>query len=132
MSIAFKELMGDHMISDIPINCQQQMDILVEKLNRCQMLVSAANGAYVPFNITSGFRNSVDQNRINPSAPRSKHLLGQAADVLDSEGKLKALLVLHPEILVNCGLWCEAAASTPSWCHMQIVPPRSGNRWFLP
>jgi len=67
--------------------------------------------------------------RINPGAPKSKHLTGQAVDIAD-DGKLKAWLVARPEILEQAELWCEEG--THGWVHFQIVPPKSGRRWFLP
>lgn len=85
-----------------------------------------------PMTVTSGLRSQADQARINPSAPKSKHLLGAAVDISDPHGELKAWLKAHPEVLVNSVLWCEAAESTPTWCHFQCIPPKSGNRWFAP
>lgn len=85
-----------------------------------------------PMVVTSGLRSEADQARINPSAPKSKHLIGAAADIADRDGSLKAWLMAHPEILERAGLWCEAAEATPTWCHFQIYSPKSGRRWFLP
>jgi hypothetical protein len=38
----------------------------------------------------------------------------------------------HPEVLQEIGLWQEHPAATKGWCHLQIVPPRSGKRVFFP
>jgi hypothetical protein len=86
--------------------------------------------------VTSGLRDASGQANLikagKSTATHSKHLTGCAADIYDPDGGLKKWLKENPEILVNAYLWCEAAESTPTWCHFQIVPPGSGNRWFLP
>lgn len=93
-------------------------------------LIRAAWGQ--PMTVTSGLRSEADQARINPSAPKSKHLVGGAVDIADPDGSLKSWLKANPQVLVDAQLWCEAAESTVGWCHFQCVPPKSGNRWFIP
>ena len=89
-----------------------------------------------PMIVTSGLRSEGQQENLikagRSSATHSKHLVGCAADILDEDGSLKAWLKENPTILEDALLWCEAAESTPTWCHFQIVPPGSGHRWFLP
>lgn len=89
-----------------------------------------------PMIVTSGLRSEGQQQNLikagQTNAVHSKHLTGCAADILDEDGSLKAWLKENPDILVKAFLWCEAAESTPNWCHFQIVPPGSGARWFLP
>lgn len=70
--------------------------------------------------------------RVNPAAPRSKHLTGQAADIADADGKLKAWLLAYPEHMESIGLWAEDASHTKGWVHLQSCPPASGKRWFIP
>lgn len=83
-----------------------------------------------PMTITSGLRSQADQDRINPSALKSKHLIGAACDVLDEGLELTAWLKAHPRVLEDAGLWCEDG--NKNWTHFQIFPPGSGKRWFLP
>lgn len=83
-----------------------------------------------PMIVTSGLRTPADQARINPSAPNSKHLHGQAVDIADPDGSLYAWTKANEELLVNTQLWCEERQG--GWQHFQIVPPASGNRWFYP
>jgi len=85
-----------------------------------------------PMQVTSGLRSQADQARINPGAPKSKHLSGQAADILDEDGSLKVWVGENLALMETIGLWFEAFESTPNWCHMQIVPPGSGKRIFQP
>ena len=85
-----------------------------------------------PMIVTSGLRSATDQQRINPSAPKSNHLIGAAADISDPDGSLKAWVGDNLPLMETIGLWFEAFESTPTWCHMQIYPPKSGNRIFVP
>lgn len=85
-----------------------------------------------PMTITSGLRSSADQARINPSAPKSKHLIGAACDILDGDGSLKKWIKANVSLLETVGLWCEDFSATPTWLHIQIVPPKSGKRFFIP
>ena len=82
-----------------------------------------------PMIVTSGLRSEEDQQRINPSAPHSRHLTGEAADIKD-DGSLREWLKANPKILVDACLWCEEG--TQGWIHFQTKPPKSNNRWFWP
>ena len=39
---------------------------------------------------------------------------------------------LNDAILEEAGLWRETPHATPTWCHLQSVPPKSGARTFQP
>lgn len=80
--------------------------------------------------ITSGLRSVSDQERINPSANTSKHLLGAACDVYDPNRDLQQWCVENEDKLD--GLWMESFHSTPTWVHFQVISPHSGKKWFLP
>jgi hypothetical protein len=82
--------------------------------------------------ITSGWRPP-DVNAATPGAAKnSKHMTGQAVDLEDHDGDLDEWCLAHPDILAEIGLWLEHPSATKGWCHVQIVPPRSGNRVFYP
>ncbi len=81
--------------------------------------------------VTSGLRSEADQARINPSAPKSKHLVGAAADIA-SDGMLHNWVVNNIAALEKTKLWCEDPSCTKGWIHFQIYPPRSGKRFFIP
>ena len=83
-----------------------------------------------PMVVTSGLRSQADQARINPSAPKSKHLIGAAVDIADADGSLNAWLKADSSILEGAQLWCEERQG--GWQHFQIFPPGSGHRWFFP
>lgn len=104
----------------------KNLSILLERINR----VRAAYG--VPMTVTSGLRSLEQQMRVNPKAPKSKHLSGEAVDILDQSGKLKTWVKENIALIEEIGLWMEDFLSTPNWCHFQIVPPASGHRFFIP
>lgn len=105
----------------------EQSQNLAELLKR----INEVRTAYgKPLTVTSGLRSASDQQRINPGAPRSYHLLGAAADISDPDGALYAWCKANEPLLERVGLWLEERQG--AWQHFQIYPPRSGHRWFLP
>lgn len=99
---------------------------LLAKLNAVRAIYAK------PMVINSGLRSQEDQERINPSAPKSKHLMGQAADVRDADGKLTEWVKANMSTMEHIGFWFEDFGHTHGWVHFQSVPPRSGNRVFIP
>jgi hypothetical protein len=103
---------------------------LCQRLNQVQKLYG------FQFVVTSGLRDQAQQQNLvkagKSKALNSKHLIGCAVDIYDPDGDLRAFLLNHPDVLIAANLWCEDSESTPNWCHFQIVPPKSGNRWFKP
>ena len=65
-------------------------------------------------------------------ALHSRHMSGQAVDIEDVDGRLDAFCRDNIGLLEQVGLWLEDGVATPSWCHIQCVPPRSGHRFFIP
>jgi len=102
------------------------LNILLKRINK----VRDAYG--VAMIVTSGLRSGAQQMAVNPKAPKSHHLTGEAVDILDQGGKLKAWVNENIKLIEEIGLWMEAFESTPNWVHFQIVAPRSGNRFFIP
>lgn len=105
---------------------EANLNVLLERMNR----VRAAWGK--PMVVTSGLRSEADQARINPKASKSKHLLGQACDISDPKGELKAWINVNIKLMEEIDLWFEDFDHTPNWIHFQSVPPRSGKRFFIP
>ena len=84
-----------------------------------------------PMLITSGLRSQSDQQRINPKATKSNHLIGAACDVSDPNLELtKWLKENESQRLIDVKFWCEEGNS--NWVHFQIYPPKSGKIWFNP
>lgn len=82
--------------------------------------------------VNSGWRPAVYNATVPNAAVKSKHITGHAIDLSDPDGDLDEFLVDNPQILARHGLWLEHPLATKGWCHMQSVPPRSGNRVFYP
>jgi len=38
----------------------------------------------------------------------------------------------HLDVLETLGLWMEDPQWTPTWLHVQTIPPRSGHRVYIP
>lgn len=106
-----------------------------ETVARANLLISAYNSVTKddePRVVNSGWRPPA-VNAVTPgSAPRSKHMTGQAIDISDPDGDLDEWCLEHPEILQSIGLWLEHPSATKGWTHVQIVPPKSGRRCFYP
>ncbi len=82
--------------------------------------------------ITSGWR-PVEVNKLIPNAAKfSNHTVGRAVDIADPHGDLDEWCLANAGVLEEIGLWQEHPAATKGWCHVQIVPPKSGNRVFYP
>ena len=93
-----------------------------------------------PMIVTSGLRTLKHHLEIYarkgiypPKVPmKSNHLSRRAVDFSDSDGKLKAWVKDNIKLMEEIGLWLEDFSATKTWCHFQINPPKSGNRFFLP
>jgi hypothetical protein len=81
--------------------------------------------------VNSGWRPP-KLNALAGGAERSHHLSGRAIDLPDNDGGLKKWLMANPHVLAECGLYMEHPDATPTWCHLQTVAPKSGNRIFRP
>lgn len=120
---ATEYLMGRAKPEDLPEDLQHNM----------RQVISAANALLAEFGeyrkVNSGYRRPVD-NKAAGGSPKSKHMTCQAVDLEDKNGKLKAFCT--EDVLEKYGLWMEHGSKTPSWLHVQVVPPRSGTRIFYP
>ena len=81
--------------------------------------------------LRSGWRPSSVNHRVG-GAMRSRHMTGHAVDIEDDDGLLDAFCRQNIGLLEQLELWLEDGAATPTWCHVQCVPPRSGRRFFMP
>jgi uncharacterized protein YcbK (DUF882 family) len=99
---------------------------LLERINKVR------DAWATPMVVTSGLRSQADQARINPSAPKSKHLTGQACDIRDTDGSLAKWIQDNMLLMEEIGFWFEDFSHTNGWVHFQIVPPSSGKRVFIP
>lgn len=125
---------------EIPEAYKKDLAILLERINKIRAAYNK------PMTVSSGFRSWHDHVRIYqekalkigvpfymsqvPTA--SNHLYCRAVDILDVDGKLKEFINNNKKLLEDNNLWCESFESTPTWLHFQVVPPKSGSRFFKP
>lgn len=82
--------------------------------------------------VNSGWRPKQLQMQINPKAPNSKHITGDAIDLEDKNGKFKSWCLDNEIVLAANGLYMEHPKATPTWVHLQQVAPKSGKVIFIP
>lgn len=113
---------------------ESEVDVVTLRNLRDLCLKLNKLGFTPPRTATSCLRSIKDQQRINPSAMGSSHLYGCAVDIGDADNKLKVWLqtAIGAKALVQCGLWAESYAKTPTWVHLQTYAPNSFNRVFNP
>lgn len=108
----------------------KNLSILLERIN----MVRNAYG--IPMIVTSGLRSDSQQQALiadgKSNAPKSHHLTGEAVDIADMDRKLTEWVKNNMPLMEKIGMWFEDFNSTPTWVHFQIVPPKSGNRVFIP
>lgn len=118
-------LMGRDKNAPLTEDMEGNLTMLLDALNRFR----ASYGK--PMIVTSGYRPPAINAAVG-GARKSNHMLCLAADFRDTDGSLDAYCMKNIDLLEACGLWIEDPKSTPGWCHMQAVPPRSGARVFKP
>jgi len=108
--------------------------VTVDRIKKLMLMFYADNLKAYDRGFNSGWRPQAVNSGTVGSAKKSKHLLALAGDVSDDDEALdkwcmspKGLLALS-----ECELWMEHPSATPRWCHLQTVPPKSGNRVFYP
>lgn len=111
--------------------------LTIELANKLLVLAKAAGVSLEAHPLTktivsSGWRPPAVNQATPGAAPRSKHITGQAIDLYDPDGDLDEWLLGNHQPLRDLGLWLEHPSATKGWCHVQTMPPRSGNRVFYP
>lgn len=105
------------------------------KMN-AQRTVDKANALLEVFGskrrVTSGWRPAEINSSTKGAAPNSKHMTCQAVDLEDNNKELINWCLNNQDILKQLEVWFEDPRATPTWVHMQIVPPTSGHLFFMP
>jgi hypothetical protein len=65
-------------------------------------------------------------------APSSTHKTGHGVDRYDPQRQFAAWCLAHPIELAKRGLHMEDPRWTPTWVHLQDVPPSSGRIVYIP
>lgn len=119
------------MTPDIEHNAEILVDVLNGFLPEVPpelLVLDPQTGSY----IHSGWRPPAVNAATPNAATNSKHMTGKAADLYGPGNKLAMWCFNHQDVLKRHGLWMEHPTATPTWCHLQDVPPGSGNRVFFP
>jgi len=132
--ISLKEMLCGVELSSIPEEHQKNLLILLDRINKVRLQYNK------PMTPTNSYRTMehhleiyakkgiTDQSKI---PMKSKHLTGEAVDIYDPNLEITAWLKENDsQRLKDVLLWCEEGNS--NWVHFQIIPPKSGNLWFLP
>lgn len=135
--LKLNELLKNQDASKLPPEHVKSLEVLLYRMN----IVRAKWGK--PMTVTSGYRSIEDHLRIYKAKGitdqskipmRSKHLFGQACDILDADGELNKWCKMHNTELSQWGLWLEERQGP--WQHFQCVPFSSyrlgGTIWFYP
>lgn len=114
------------------------------KVNQLIVLYGVDNPGVERPPIASGYR-SPERNAATPNAsPNSEHMRCNAIDLRDLPIPMGVRTQLRPfsrwcfwkkHVLEDLDLWMEDPRCTGGrlpWAHFQTVPPRSGNRFFIP
>lgn len=115
-----------------------------ETVRRANLLLEAAgrdgvtptDDAVTGCPVGSGWRPAGVNAATANAVKGSRHQTGQALDIRDDRTSRKlcawAVSPAGRAALESIGLWCERPQWTPSWLHVQTVPPESGVRFFVP
>lgn len=116
-------------VSHIAVPDDMVINNATELLSRVNALMASLG---MKTTVNSGWRPPAYNATIPNAAPNSKHCTGNAIDLADPDGELDDILFKNPTHLIEHELWMEHPLATKGWCHLQSIPPRSGNRIFFP
>lgn len=103
----------------------------VNKINKLLQMFTDETGL-VRDEFSSGWRPKTVNDATSNASKLSNHITADAGDVKDPDRAFAQWCVLNPEKLAECGLWMEDPRYTPTWAHLQTVPPKSGKRIYIP
>lgn len=133
--ISLEEILQGANFKELPDTVQHNLEVLVERIN----IIRSEYGK--PMKVSSGLRTMkkhleiyerkgiTDKKKI---PMKSRHLVGGAVDIADPKQELQKWCFTNIEKLKEAELWMEDFEATPTWCHFQISPPKSGKRFFKP
>lgn len=105
---------------------QQNLTVLLEKMN----VIRKAYGK--PMTVSSGWRPATINAATPGAAKTSKHIVGLAADIADTDCALWSWCLENLDLIQELGLYLEDKRYTKTWVHFGIGAPASGKRIFKP
>lgn len=107
-------------------------NVLLDRVNALLGVFSDETGIEIE-QVASGWRPKGINDATANAAASSRHLTGEAIDLRDTADRALARWCLsHLQALEELGLWMEDPQWTPTWVHLQIRPPRSERRVYIP
>lgn len=122
-----EEIVTQDLLSKYRNDYNEEVDDNVNELLKRINIIRALYGK--PMTLSSGWRPS-EYNKSIGGAPNSNHCKGLALDVKDTDGEFKKFVTSNLYKFSLLGLYMEQFSWTPTWVHIQIVPPASGARFF--
>jgi hypothetical protein len=124
--ISLEEVVGSYPKDDISPMMRANLSKLLDALNKFRQAYGK------PMVVSSGLRTEAQNAKLSNSGKKSAHLTGEACDFRDPDGAIKLFVLGKPQILVDCDLYMEHPEATPTWIHLGVRRPPSGNRIFRP
>jgi hypothetical protein len=106
-----------------------EMEENLEKLIRALNPIREAWGK--PTQVSSCYRPASINSSVG-GAKASAHMMCQAIDIVDKDGKFAEWCLLNLTLLEEHGIFMEDPRYTKGWVHLDIRGPKSGKRVFIP
>lgn len=110
-------------------------DLTLEVDDNATKLLEAVNTFLANYQptllVSSGWRPKTHNTKIG-GAPSSNHIKGLAIDIKDTDNRVFQYVLQNLKLAEQLGLYFEDKRWTPTWVHIQLVKPKSGNRIFVP
>lgn len=127
--VAFRNLLTPELRANAAKTVRAAQDLLVLAKGAGQVLHPNKDFGMV----RSGWRPPAINAATTNASPTSHHMKCLAIDLEDNGHALAKWCQANADtVLKDLGLYLEHPDFTPTWCHVQLVPPRSGNRIFRP
>lgn len=107
---------------------EKTMNATIKKINNYLKEINFLN-----VEVVSGWRPAKMNDSIKNAATQSKHITCEAVDLLDMKPYPLMNAILNNLLAAELhGVYFEDFSYTPNWVHIQVVPPKSGRRVFIP
>jgi hypothetical protein len=130
----FSEYLGDpsvtmHMVANAADLLDRVNPVYeLAKADGCELPDNPDTGSGISGKGHGGFRAP----QCTVGATNSTHRTAQGIDRYDPSRKFAGWCLAHESLLKDYGLSMEDPRWTPSWTHLQSVPPHSGNTVYIP
>lgn len=104
-----------------------------DNLDKLLIPMNQIRAAYnKPMIVSSGWRPAAINAKTPGAAKTSKHMIGLAADIVDTDGNLRKWVLQNLQLMKDLDIYLENFNFTPGWVHFGLGPPNSGKRIFIP